>query len=103
MGTTNRKCKVCGKEFYFCPNCGNVKKPKWHANYCSENCKAIFDVAVRFNLGNISKEEASAILKECDVKFSDYPEDIQNVIRKIQKKDSFSKKESESKEGPANE
>lgn len=103
MSTVNRKCKVCGKEFYFCPNCGNVKKPKWHANYCSENCKAIFDVAVSFNLGNITKEEASSILKGCEIKLSDYPEEIQDAIRKIQKKDSFIKRDSEPKDALANE
>lgn len=99
MPKSNCKCRVCGTEYYFCPNCsasrGNAQ-PKWHINYCSENCKTIFDTVVSFNCGHLEKNEANAILKDCDVKMYLYNEGLQESIKKIRKKD-FVKYEAEDK------
>ena len=60
MAKTNRTCKVCGLEYYFCPACSATKanpQPKWKINYCSENCKTIFDTVVKYNCEDITKED----------------------------------------------
>ena len=34
----NRKCKVCGKEYDFCPQCRLSVEPEWLARYDKKEC-----------------------------------------------------------------
>lgn len=63
MAILNRECKVCGTKYSYCPSCSaDVRKPKWMTMFDCEECKQIFDVATRFNIGKITKEEAQVNL-----------------------------------------
>lgn len=87
MAKTNRTCKVCGLEYYFCPACSATKanpQPKWRINYCSENCKTIFDTVVKYNCETITKDEAADVLSKCDLsKVKDYDDDIKLALKDI--------------------
>lgn len=87
MAKTNRTCKVCGLEYYFCPACSATKanpQPKWKINYCGENCKTIFDTVVKYNCGTITKDEASDVLSKCDLsKINEYDDDIKLALKDI--------------------
>jgi len=95
MAKANCKCKVCGKEYHFCLKCNEHKPnplPRWHVNYCDENCKRIFEIAVRFGTGSMTKEEAEKELQKCDTtNFDSFEQDVKDSIKAIQKKDKTSK------------
>lgn len=66
----NRICKVCGTEYKFCPNCNENlanPKPSWYKLYDSEECKTIFETAVKVSCEVITPLEAKEILKNCDL------------------------------------
>ena len=68
MGRRSRECYLCGAKYEYCPTCTQDKmKPTWMAEFHSENCKTIFEICTRFNMKLITKTEAKAALKECDL------------------------------------
>ena len=63
----NRKCIVCGHEYYFCPSClDGREKPAWYAIFHDENCHDIYN-AVATVLPEQGKEAAKKILDKCDL------------------------------------
>ena len=63
----NRKCIVCGQEYYFCPSClDGREKPAWYAIFHDENCHDIYN-AVATVLPEQGKEAAKKILDKCDL------------------------------------
>lgn len=95
MGQTNRICKTCGKEYYYCSNCDKSKNsPQWMLIWDTENCKNIFEIVSNFDQGVYTKEEASKKLEKCDLreKYS-FNSKIIELIDKIMAKDSVRKAE----------
>ena len=86
MARRSRECYLCGTKYSFCGSCTNDRtKPAWMSEFHEENCKNIFDICTRYNLSIISKDEAKAALKECDLSnkdnFKDYVQyDIANIF-----------------------
>lgn len=68
MGRRNRECYLCGKDYQYCSTCSQDRmKPVWMSEFHSENCKNIFNICTRFNMGMMSKTEAQTALKSCDL------------------------------------
>lgn len=68
MGRRNRECYLCGRDYQYCPTCSQDKmKPAWMSEFHSEDCKNIFDICTRFNMGMMSKTEAQESLNSCDL------------------------------------
>ena len=68
MGKRDKKCYLCGESYKYCGTCSqDHTKPAWMSEFHSEDCKNIFDICTRFNMGIMSKEEAQAALIECDL------------------------------------
>ena len=68
MGRRNRECYLCGEDYLYCPTCSQDKmKPAWMSEFHSEDCKNIFDICTRFNMGLMSKSEAQEALITCDL------------------------------------
>lgn len=68
MGKRNRECYLCGESYLYCPTCSQDRmKPTWMSEFHNENCKNIFDICTRFNMEMVSKEEAKAVLNDCDL------------------------------------
>lgn len=86
MGRT-RECYLCGTKYSYCPSCSQDKhKPAWMATFHSENCKNIFDIATRFNMQLLTKEEAKAAMEQCDLSnkenFKSYVQrDLENIFK----------------------
>lgn len=86
MGRRTRECYLCGEKYNYCPNCSNDRiKPTWMAEFHDENCKNIFDIATRFNMQLLTKEEAKAAMEKCDLSnkenFKDYVKrDLKNIF-----------------------
>lgn len=64
----NRKCIVCGREYYYCShNCiDSINKPSWYTIFHDENCHDIYN-AVANILPQEGKEAAKEALDKCDL------------------------------------
>lgn len=86
MGKRDRKCLLCGETYQYCPTCTQDRiKPAWMAEFHSENCKNIFDIATRFNMQLLTKAEAKEAMEQCDLSnkdnFKDYVQhDLENIF-----------------------
>ena len=100
MQKPNCKCLACGKEYYFCLKCNQSThaEPLWKVDYCSEDCKKVFEAVSSFNCGSITKEEAAEAI--ADVNVSELRPNIKEIVKTIQK-DSKPAKPSFSKENTA--
>ena len=100
MAKANRKCKLCGKEYYFCPQCNdNLSNPKpaWFGIYHDINCKNIFDILVKYSTKRFTKDEAYVALNACDLSdVNNYDEDAQKLIHEIVSSTNEKKEDKES-------
>ena len=68
MARRDRKCYLCGTEYKYCGTCSQDRtKPAYMSEFHSEDCKKIFDICTRFNMGMMSKTQAQEALIECDL------------------------------------
>lgn len=77
MARRSRECYLCGEKYSYCGSCSNDRmKPSWMAEFHEENCKNIFDICTRYNMGMVSKDDAKVMLLACDLSnkdnFKDY-------------------------------
>lgn len=72
MKKDNRICYVCQKKYTFCGSCAQYKElPAWHAMFCGENCKDIWNVLSTFESGEYSPEQAKEIMSKLDTSKKD--------------------------------
>lgn len=66
----NRTCWCCRDKYTFCPSCSNADalKEAWYAEFCSEDCKTIWQTAVNYNLNKITKSEAKSVISAITLK-----------------------------------
>lgn len=104
MAKKIRTCIICHKKYSYCPSCAaDANKPTWMFVFCSENCRAIYNVINDYRYKKLSKEEAAQKLGELDLSCSDVMiEDFQNVISEILESDSADKKEAAEEAETAN-
>ena len=85
MSSSNRKCLCCGKEYKYCFNCdgGNIKFG-WKNNYCSENCRKIFNITASYYAKEINADAARKSFAECDLADKTaYVKSIQKVLSEV--------------------
>lgn len=86
MGRRNRECYLCGEKYEYCSSCSQDKmRPAWMAEFHNEDCKNIFDICTRFNMGLLTKEEAKVAIEKCDLSnranFKSYVKrDLDNIL-----------------------
>lgn len=85
MPQANRVCKTCGKNYFFCSNCDKtLNSPQWMLMWCSENCKAVFEIVSDYAQNRLSKNEAKKKLEKCNLKVEySFTEKIRNYIEEI--------------------
>ena len=92
MGRRTRECYLCGQKYEYCPTCSQDKlKPAFMAEFHDENCKNIFNIATRFNMQLLTKEEAKSAMEQCDLtnkaNFKSYVQrDLENIFAEEPKK-----------------
>ena len=102
----NRKCIVCGQEYYYCShNCiDSINKPSWYAIFHDENCHDIYN-AVANILPQEGKKAAKEALDKCDLsnKENFHPNiiksinEIYNIVDEIKKENNEEVKNKEIK------
>ena len=82
MKKPNRKCVICGNEYYYCNHgcTDSLNKPAWMASFCCENCKKVYDTTAKYNMGKIAAIEARTILDGCDLSAK---ENFASLVQKL--------------------
>lgn len=103
----NRKCIVCGREYYYCShNCmDSINKPSWYTIFHDENCHDIYG-AVANILPQEGKEAAKEALDKCDLsnKENFHPNiiksinEIYDIVEEVKEKKNEKIEERENKE-----
>lgn len=63
-----KTCIVCGKKYEYCGHCDKGgQENRWKSNYCSENCRDIFDIVSKYVNHHIQIEEAKQELLKKDL------------------------------------
>ncbi|WP_305180664.1 hypothetical protein [Ileibacterium valens] len=56
----------------------------WRKDYCSEECRRIYNLCVRWHRGVLDPEEAFAELVKCDLeRLDNMPDDIREILEDI--------------------
>ena len=99
MGGYKRICHTCGKEYEYCPNCAAFEsQPKWKSNWCSEECKDVWNILVRYNTEKISAAEVKSVLDSHGVvNYSKYSSLIASQLKKILSSETVKKNKDDSK------
>ena len=81
----NNTCLCCGKKFQYCFRCdGGDIKLGWKNNYCSENCRAIFNITASYYAKEINADEARKAFAKCDIADkATYVKPIQKVLTEV--------------------
>lgn len=82
MKKPNRKCVICGNEYYYCNHgcTDSLNKPAWMASFCCENCKKVYDTTAKYNMGKMAAIEARVVLDGCDLSVQ---ENFTSLVQKL--------------------
>ena len=86
MAKKNRKCLCCNTTYTYCPTCGGQDrlKPTWYTEFCSEDCKDLWETATKYNMNMISKEEAKETISGLNLKpHTEYVDCVQRDLKNI--------------------
>ena len=85
MGKRDRVCICCNEKYQYCPTCGNDRvKPTWMAEFCSEDCKNLWETATKYNMQMLNKADAKAAIEKLVLNAkSVYVECVQRDLAKI--------------------
>ncbi len=88
MKKPNRKCVICGNEYYYCNHgcTDSLNKPAWMASFCCENCKKVYDTTAKYNMGKMAAIDARVVLDDCDLSAKEnFTLLVQKLINEIYK------------------
>lgn len=91
----NRKCLACQTSYSYCPDCSRADKlaPTWKAQFCSEDCMNLWMALTRYNMSDLTKDEAKEIISSLDLKPIDiYVACVQRDYAKVMAEEKKSRK-----------
>lgn len=82
---TNRVCKTCGKQYFYCSHCDKtLNTPTWMLMWHDENCKNVFETVSAFLQKQIDKKEAKRRLEKCDLRhLYTFKDSVRSVVETI--------------------
>lgn len=87
VANNNRKCKVCGEAYEYCPSCYKDRgRETWHIMFHEENCRNIFQICIDDFLEKTTREQTIELLSSCDLtQLENFAEDLKSQIKDILK------------------
>lgn len=82
----NRKCIICGKEYYYCShNCtDSIDKPSWYAIFDSDDCHELYRICTDFRDKKIEVKEARKELSKFNIdNLENFNEGFKKIIEDI--------------------
>ena len=81
----NRTCIICGKQYRYCPTCGeDSNKPTWYLIFDSQNCYDIYNVCTQYRDGTITAKKAYELISKLDISnMKEFAAVTQEQIKKI--------------------
>ena len=69
MAKTNRKCIICGNNYYYCNVCNqeDANKPTWYFIFDGQNCHDIYEVCTQYRDGEIDAKVAYEKISKLDI------------------------------------
>ena len=69
MAKTNRKCIICGKDYYYCNVCNpeDANKPTWYFIFDDQNCHDIYEICTQYRDGEIDAKTAYEKISRLDI------------------------------------
>ena len=100
MAYKRRTCYLCGEKYEYCPDCVEFAHlPYFMQTFCSESCKTVFDTCTKHSMNILSKDEAAAILADCDLsKLDDFRKCAHDDVVEIMQEDEKARKRPSAKE-----
>ena len=106
MAKNNKECICCGTKYSYCNTCSADRdKPTWMRNYCSDNCRKLFNTASDYFAKAITKEDAKKIIDSADLsKMSSFNKGVIQMINEVKmiQNDSFKKSVNEANKNSEN-
>ena len=89
-------CLCCGKSYNYCPNCGKNSSTPWMADYDTEACRELFNAISGYNMELFKEDVVKNVLNKYSITdYSNYIDNVKEVLNKINSKSSISFKEAE--------
>lgn len=85
-----RKCIVDATSYEYCPRCGHKTESTetWRSNFCSENCRDIYNTVNAYTHKKITVGQAKSQLDKCDlIKLPEYADAFKLAIVDIMAND----------------
>lgn len=81
----NRQCIVDFTNYRYCGGCSDyARSPRWMESFCSENCRSIFNIYMKYKAGIFDTAGAKAELQKCDLsKLDQFEEGLKEGIKAI--------------------
>lgn len=89
MAKINRKCIICGKDYYFCNVCNSedANKPTWYFIFDGQNCHDIYEVCTQYRDEEIDVKVAYEKISKLDISdIESFAESTRNQIEEIMSK-----------------
>lgn len=82
---TPRTCVVDNSKYNYCPKCGHDDPMEsWRRNFCSENCREIYNVSSSYVRKMLTANEAKQLLNGLDIsKLNNFNTSYKNTISDI--------------------
>lgn len=80
-----RTCLSCGKEYVYCPHCGNEDfLAAWKILFDCEECMDVFQVVSDYNSGSLTEQDAQKALEKYPALNTErFRKEISNALQKI--------------------
>ena len=83
-----RRCICCNKAYKYCGQCKEYSNlPAWMNEFCSEECKELFNIMSVYNMGYADKSQIEKVIKKYNI--TDYSKYKSSTANKLNVKNLF--------------
>lgn len=88
MKSKPRICVTCGTTYEYCPKCTkDADKPVWMVAFHTEECRKVYNIIAKYNIGDVTKEDAKKELADAVTHKTRFTKPIQDKVNEIMKEE----------------